>query len=591
MTYSSYPVSGGGGSGDVQGPVLSVNNGVVLFDGTSGKTIKDLGVGSANQVLVTDGTTPSFALIADANVSGSAAIAYSKLAALTASRALQSSAGGVIEVSSVTSTELGYVSGVTSSIQTQLNAKEPTISLTANRAVVSSAGGTLAVSATTDTEIGYVSGVTSAIQTQIDSKTGIADNETITGNWTFNNIITGSITGNAGTVTNGVYTTGDQSIAGIKTFSSTIVGSISGNAGTVTNGAYINVTNSFTSTQNILATTNQLVLGTTNTTTISATAPASSAVYTIPDVGTTADFVLTAGTQTIAGAKTFSDDLTVGSNALFVDVSAGNVGIGTSSPATLAHFKGASPTVLIDTSTGSQDARIAFAEGSGLANVTFDLLYEGSAGISPNNLFKIRASSTANGTMDVTALTLTQAGAVTLGPSSGTAVSNTVQGNSTSGTLRVKAGSFSGHIALERDTTSVGTVWLGTANGDFRIGSTAGGTNIGQATAAGAWTLGPSGGTYALTHTINTTSGTGSGDIDIAAGVLSSGISSTIRFTENGTTKAQIGIYESPSANTTGYIRLNSSDGVIHFVWFDDNDILRWSTSATNIGTTTGTAI
>jgi hypothetical protein len=123
-----------------------------------------------------------------------------------------------------------------------------------------------------------VSGVTSAIQTQIDSKTGIADNETITGNWIFNNIITGSITGNAGTVTN---------------------------------GAYINVTNSFTSTQNILATTNQLVLGTTNTTTISATAPAASAVYTIPDVGTTADFVLTAGTQTIAGAKTFSGAITL----------------------------------------------------------------------------------------------------------------------------------------------------------------------------------------------------------------------------------------------------------------------------------------
>ena len=157
------------------------------------------------------------------------------------------------------------------------------------------------------TELGYLDGVTSAIQTQIDSKTGIADNETITGNWTFNNIITGSITGNAGTVTNGVYTTGDQSIAGIKTFSSTIVGSISGNAGTVTNGAYINVTNSFTSTQNILATTNQLVLGTTNTTTISATAPSASRVYTIPDAGGAADFVLTAGTQTITGTKTLSD--------------------------------------------------------------------------------------------------------------------------------------------------------------------------------------------------------------------------------------------------------------------------------------------
>lgn len=52
--------------------------------------------------------------------------------------------------------------------------------------------------------------------------------------------------------------------------------------------------------------TNQLILGTTNTTTISATAPASSATYTIPDVGTSANFILSAGTQTIGGTKTFS---------------------------------------------------------------------------------------------------------------------------------------------------------------------------------------------------------------------------------------------------------------------------------------------
>jgi hypothetical protein len=43
----------------------------------------------------------------------------------------------------------------------------------------------------------------------------------------------GNISGNAGTVTNGVYTTGDQTIGGTKTFSSTIAGSINGNAATV----------------------------------------------------------------------------------------------------------------------------------------------------------------------------------------------------------------------------------------------------------------------------------------------------------------------------------------------------------------------
>lgn len=62
---------------------------------------------------------------------------------------------------------------------------------------------------------------------------------TINGNLTMSGgSITGSISGNAGTVTNGVYTTGDQTIGGNKTFSNTITGSISGNAGTVTNGFY-----------------------------------------------------------------------------------------------------------------------------------------------------------------------------------------------------------------------------------------------------------------------------------------------------------------------------------------------------------------
>ena len=47
---------------------------------------------------------------------------------LTVNRALVSDASGKVAVSSVTSTELGYVSGVTSAIQTQLGGKEPTIS-------------------------------------------------------------------------------------------------------------------------------------------------------------------------------------------------------------------------------------------------------------------------------------------------------------------------------------------------------------------------------------------------------------------------------------------------------------------------------
>lgn len=100
---------------------------------------------------------------------------------LTASRAVTSSATGKIEVSSVTSTELGYVSGVTSAIQTQIDGKQATITgaattiddtdLTASRALVSDSSGKVAVSDVTSTELGYLDGVTSAVQTQVDAKT------------------------------------------------------------------------------------------------------------------------------------------------------------------------------------------------------------------------------------------------------------------------------------------------------------------------------------------------------------------------------------------------------------------------------------
>lgn len=74
----------------------------------------------------TAGLTIKAGVIVNADINASAAIELSKLAALTASRALQSDGSGVISASSVTSTELGYLSGVTSAIQTQLNGKQST---------------------------------------------------------------------------------------------------------------------------------------------------------------------------------------------------------------------------------------------------------------------------------------------------------------------------------------------------------------------------------------------------------------------------------------------------------------------------------
>lgn len=61
--------------------------------------------------------------IINADISTTAAIEYSKLEALTVDRALISSASGIVSVSATSALELSYVSGVTSSIQTQLDSK------------------------------------------------------------------------------------------------------------------------------------------------------------------------------------------------------------------------------------------------------------------------------------------------------------------------------------------------------------------------------------------------------------------------------------------------------------------------------------
>jgi hypothetical protein len=122
---------------------------------------------------------------------------------LTASRAVVTDVSGQATASTTTATEVGYLSGVTSSIQTQLNAKQPldadltaiagltsaadkgiqfTGSGTAGTYDLTTAGKALLDDAnaaaqlvtlgftSTITELNYTDGVTSAIQTQLDTK-------------------------------------------------------------------------------------------------------------------------------------------------------------------------------------------------------------------------------------------------------------------------------------------------------------------------------------------------------------------------------------------------------------------------------------
>lgn len=88
-------------------------------------------------------------------------------------------------LSATSSTELGYLDGVTSDIQTQLNAKQPTVANVSDTEIGYLDGVTSAiqtqlnakqavVSGVDDTEIGYLNGVTSAIQTQLNAKAPLA---------------------------------------------------------------------------------------------------------------------------------------------------------------------------------------------------------------------------------------------------------------------------------------------------------------------------------------------------------------------------------------------------------------------------------
>lgn len=88
------------------------------------------------------------------------------------------------DIGDFTNIEGSYLSGVTSSIQTQLNAKQATITggastivssnLTANRALISTGAGKVGVATTTAIEIAFLNGVTFPVQAQLNAKAPLA---------------------------------------------------------------------------------------------------------------------------------------------------------------------------------------------------------------------------------------------------------------------------------------------------------------------------------------------------------------------------------------------------------------------------------
>jgi hypothetical protein len=106
--------------GDVVGPSSSVNNNIALFDGTTGKLIKDSGILLSAKLDVAAGANYRLTVSDGSGDRGNAS-------AITAAHALKSDANGIpthFDTATEPSlTELTYVKGVTSAIQTQIDSK------------------------------------------------------------------------------------------------------------------------------------------------------------------------------------------------------------------------------------------------------------------------------------------------------------------------------------------------------------------------------------------------------------------------------------------------------------------------------------
>lgn len=101
------------GTGSITVPTTGTVTVPSVTDTLMGKSTTDT---MTNKSIAADGTGNSITNIADSSIKSAAAIAVNKLAAQTASRALVSDASGFLTPATTTSTEIGYVNGVTSSL-------------------------------------------------------------------------------------------------------------------------------------------------------------------------------------------------------------------------------------------------------------------------------------------------------------------------------------------------------------------------------------------------------------------------------------------------------------------------------------------
>jgi hypothetical protein len=200
----------------------------------------------------------------------------------------------------------------------------PNSSLTNSSLTINGTAISLGASGTVTAAAGTLSGATLASGVTASSLTSVGT----LGSLTVTNTITGSVSGNAGSVTNGVYTVGAQTIQGIKTFESTIIGSVSGSAARVTNGVYTNEN----ATLSAVYTFSQTITGTiTNATSAgnATTADSATTAATASALNSANDYSLrnltASGTGSFTGTLTSSSTISAGGNiSASGSLSAGN---------------------------------------------------------------------------------------------------------------------------------------------------------------------------------------------------------------------------------------------------------------------------
>jgi hypothetical protein len=225
-TVTSVAVSGGTtGLTTSGGPITG--SGTITIAGTLAVANGGTGATSAASALTNLG--------AQATITGGASSITSSN--LTASRALVADASGKVAVSSVTATELSYLSSVSSSVQNQLNAKQPLDSTLTSLAALSSSG----MLAQTGTDTFAARTITAGTGISISNGNGVSGNPTIsaTNNGTVTSITAGTgLTG--GTITSSGTIAIDSSYAPAK------LSTASGSAASYSARAWVNFNGSGT---------------------------------------------------------------------------------------------------------------------------------------------------------------------------------------------------------------------------------------------------------------------------------------------------------------------------------------------------------